>query len=70
MIKGWCITLQCRKCKHLKTILLDHGLSSLNIPTFCERPKTIGQANENCPWDSYKIVPDKCKFVDFQTLKI
>jgi DNA replication licensing factor MCM5 len=70
LIKGRVITLQCKKCQHTKTVTLDHGLSSLFIPAYCERMKSFTTPNERCPPNSYTILSDKCDFVDFQILKI
>ena len=70
LLKARKIVLQCKKCKHLKELDVDHGFVSMSIPVFCERPRGIGPNVENCPRDSYQVLSDKCEFVDFQTLKL
>ena len=42
--------------------------SGSNIPRICDNSQ--GQNKEKCPMDSYVVVPEKCAFVDQQTLKI
>lgn len=63
------ITLQCRTCRHTKPdIELKPGLEGYAMPRRCG----ADQANQGqkCPMDPYFIVPDRCKCVDFQILKL
>jgi DNA replication licensing factor MCM5 len=62
------ITLQCRSCRNfLPNITIKPGLEGYAIPRRCPT-ETAGQPK--CPVDSFFIVPDKCKCVDFQVLKL
>ncbi|PVV04269.1 hypothetical protein BB560_001234 [Smittium megazygosporum] len=66
--KATYIYLQCRSCAHVKIIPVSSGFSGIQIPRYCEKPVT--QGSEKCPIDSYEIIPDKCIFIDQQTLKL
>ncbi|OMJ15193.1 DNA replication licensing factor mcm5 [Smittium culicis] len=66
--KATFVYLQCKNCKHIKIIPVAGGYSGVTIPRICDKPQT--QDAEKCPLDPYEIVPDKCIFVDQQTLKL
>ncbi|XP_003387600.1 PREDICTED: DNA replication licensing factor mcm5-A-like [Amphimedon queenslandica] len=62
------ITIQCRNCKNFQSnIPIRPGLEGYVLPRKCSTEQT-GQVK--CSVDPYFIVPDKCKCVDFQTLKL
>ena len=68
VIKGKLIVMQCKVCGHEKRVVQEHGFTSLRMPVYCE---TKNQRNiDNCGPDPYQIIPEKCKFMDFQILKI
>jgi DNA replication licensing factor MCM5 len=62
------ITIQCRNCRNYQSnIPIRPGLEGYTLPRKC----TTSQAGQpSCSVDPYFIVPDKCKCVDFQTLKL
>lgn len=62
------IAIQCRSCRNTMTdITIKHGLEGYAMPRKC----TTEQAGRpKCPLDPYFIMPDKCKCVDYQTLKL
>lgn len=67
-------TLKCRNCGNVKRVPVA-GLGGINIPRICdrnleERGQQQTMSTESCPKDSYMIVPDRCEYVDQQTLKI
>ncbi|PVU96856.1 hypothetical protein BB561_000921 [Smittium simulii] len=62
------IYLQCKSCKHVKILPVAGGYSGVQLPRYCDKPTT--QDSEKCPLDPYDIIPDKCVFVDQQTLKL
>ncbi|OMJ14334.1 DNA replication licensing factor mcm5 [Smittium culicis] len=66
--KATFVYLQCKNCKHIKIIPVAGGYSGVTIPRICDKPQT--QDAEKCPLDPYEIIPDKCIFVDQQTLKL
>ena len=62
------LAIQCRGCANvINNIQVKPGLEGYAMPRKCnieqaERPK--------CPVDPFFIIPDKCRCVDFQTLKL
>jgi DNA replication licensing factor MCM5 len=62
------ITIQCRSCRNFQSnIPIRPGLEGYTLPRKCTTDQ-VGRAK--CPIDPYFIVPDKCKCVDFQMLKM
>ncbi|KAH9113604.1 hypothetical protein AeMF1_012236 [Aphanomyces euteiches] len=70
------ITVQCKNCGHLKTLPCPSAFQGVAVPRNCDRRAQsdadggMGVLNQDCPKDSYIIVPDKCTYVDQQTLKL
>ncbi|CAI4231418.1 unnamed protein product [Auanema sp. JU1783] len=63
------VSLQCRTCRHLVSdVSIKPGLDGFQLPRTCGAPQS-GQI-QKCPMDPYHIVPDKCRCVDYQTLKL
>ena len=62
------ISVQCRSCRTVvPNIDIKPGLEGYALPRKCN----IEQAGRpKCPLDPYFIMPDKCKCVDFQILKL
>merc|ERR1719397_1451291 len=62
------IAIQCRSCRTTKAdIPLKPGLEGYQMPRKCG----VEQAGRPpCPLDPYFILPDHCKCVDFQSLKL
>ncbi|XP_065833334.1 DNA replication licensing factor mcm5-like [Oscarella lobularis] len=66
--KAISLTLQCRSCKNfLPNIAVKPGLEGYALPRKCN---TEQAGRPKCPMDPFYIVPDKCKCVDFQVLKL
>nr|XP_033785333.1 DNA replication licensing factor MCM5 isoform X1 [Geotrypetes seraphini] len=62
------ISLQCRGCRNIiSNIPVRPGLEGYAMPRKCN---TDQMGRPKCPLDPYFIIPDKCKCVDFQTLKL
>lgn len=62
------ITLQCRACRNtMPNIALRPGLEGYAMPRKCPTEQT---GRPPCPLDPFFIIPDKCKCVDFQVLKL
>lgn len=62
------ISIQCRSCRnYLNNIAVKPGLEGYALPRKCPTD-TAGQPK--CPVDPFFIIPDKCKCVDFQILKL
>lgn len=67
-VKATRITLQCRGCKNtMPNIGLKPGLEGYAMPRSCPTDQTGKIA---CPLDPFFIIPDKCKCVDYQVLKL
>ncbi|KAL1501163.1 hypothetical protein ABEB36_006544 [Hypothenemus hampei] len=62
------ISIQCRSCSNvIPNLAVKPGLEGYIMPRKC----TTEQAGRpKCPVDPYFIMPDKCKMVDFQILKL
>ncbi|XP_072031624.1 LOW QUALITY PROTEIN: DNA replication licensing factor mcm5-A-like [Amphiura filiformis] len=62
------ITIQCRTCRNfVPNLEVKPGLEGYTMPRVCN---TEAAGRPKCPVDPFFIVPDKCKCVDFQTLKL
>lgn len=68
------ITIQCRSCRNtLNNIPLKPGLEGYALPRKCNSQQGAtgaGARSAGCPIDPYFILPDKCKCVDYQILKL
>ncbi|VDD88159.1 unnamed protein product [Enterobius vermicularis] len=63
------VSLQCRSCRHtVNSVELKPGLDGFALPRKCGADQT-GQL-KRCPLDPYYIMPDKCRCIDVQTLKL
>lgn len=66
------ITLQCTGCRDtVPNIQISRGLDGYCLPRKCPNgdANTGGRLNR-CPLDPYQVLPDKCKMIDIQTLKL
>uniref|UniRef100_A0A8C6BWQ5 DNA replication licensing factor MCM5 n=2 Tax=Boreoeutheria TaxID=1437010 RepID=A0A8C6BWQ5_MONMO len=62
------ISIQCRSCRNtLTNVAMRPGLEGYALPRKCNMDQA---GRPKCPLDPYFIMPDKCKCVDFQTLKL
>ncbi|KAL3089814.1 hypothetical protein niasHT_020256 [Heterodera trifolii] len=66
------VTLQCRTCRH--TIVdreIRAGLEGFQLPRQCQSAnQQAAVGGQRCPLDPYMVLPDKCRCIDFQTLKL
>ncbi|KHN74216.1 DNA replication licensing factor mcm-5 [Toxocara canis] len=63
------VSIQCRTCRHtVNDIELKPGLEGFALPRKCGANQTTQL--QRCPMDPYHIMPDKCRCVDYQTLKL
>ncbi|XP_052769415.1 DNA replication licensing factor mcm5-like [Mya arenaria] len=66
--KATTLTLQCRSCRNvINNIAINPGLEGYSLPRKCN---TDQAGRPKCPVDPFFIVPDKCRCVDFQVLKL
>ena len=68
-IKATSVTWKCQNCGHEVVTRIKFGFGGAAAPRKC------GQANpgldkQQCPLDPYRIVSEKCEFMDQQTLKL
>nr|XP_018901469.1 PREDICTED: DNA replication licensing factor Mcm5 [Bemisia tabaci] len=62
------ISLQCRSCRNIiPNLNVKPGLGGYVMPRKCNMDQA---GRPKCPLDPYFIMPDKCKCVDFQLLKM
>ncbi|XP_069766056.1 DNA replication licensing factor MCM5 isoform X3 [Narcine bancroftii] len=62
------IVIECRGCRNVvSNIAVRPGLEGYALPRKCN---TEQAGRPKCPVDPYFIIPDKCRCVDFQTLKL
>ncbi|XP_061436243.1 DNA replication licensing factor MCM5 [Lethenteron reissneri] len=62
------IAIQCRSCRNtINNIPVKPGLEGYAMPRKCNSEQA---GRPSCPMDPYFIMPDKCKCVDYQTLKL
>ena len=69
-IKATKEVLKCANCGHEKHIKLKLGYGGARHPQICEGPHEPGQERPKCPLNPYRVVTEKCVFVDQQTLKL
>ena len=62
------IAMKCRQCGHLTQLACGGAFGRVQTPRRCGREKAAGEAE--CPLDPYVVVPDKCTYIDQQTLKL
>jgi DNA replication licensing factor MCM5 len=63
------ISLQCKGCNEpVNNLTLKPGLEGFLLPRKCNSDQT--GRTVRCPFDPFMIVPDKCRCVDFQLLKL
>lgn len=70
--KAITIALQCQGCRDIiPNIYIRRGLDGYTLPRKCptQRDPAGGRLNR-CPLDPYQILPEKCKCIDFQILKL
>lgn len=66
--KATSISIQCRSCKTtIPEISIKPGLEGYQLPRKC---MTEQAGRPACPLDPFFILPDNCKCVDFQSLKL
>lgn len=66
--KATSISIQCRSCSNvIPNIPVNPGLEGYQLPRKCN---TEQAGRPKCPLDPFFIMPDKCKCVDFQILKL
>lgn len=62
------MSIQCRSCSTvIANLPINPGLEGYSLPRKCN---TEQAGRPKCPLDPFFIMPDKCKCVDFQIIKL
>lgn len=67
--KATVVTLRCKGCQATCTVPCKPGIGGVQLPRKCEARANAMQ-DERCPLDPFEVVPDSCKFVDTQMLRL
>lgn len=63
--------VKCKTCDHTENVFVEGGFSGLTLPRICGRKRQPGETpSEQCPFNPYVVVHEKCQFVDQQVLKL
>lgn len=66
--KATVLTIQCRSCRTtIPNLPVKPGLEGYALPRSCNSDQT---GRQKCPLDPFFVLPDSCKCVDSQTLKL
>ncbi|KAK3869216.1 hypothetical protein Pcinc_025464 [Petrolisthes cinctipes] len=66
--KALTLTVQCRSCQTtINNLPVKPGLEGYQLPRKCN---TEQAGRPKCPMDPFFIMPDKCKCIDYQVLKL
>lgn len=63
------MTIQCSSCRATKQIYCNPGMGNASIPRTCEF-SSADKNEKRCPLDPFVVVPDRCDFVDIQSLRL
>ena len=69
-IKATLITYRCQNCGHEFSKTINFGFGGAAPPRQCAQANNPGADKQQCPLDPYRVYPEKCKFIDQQTLKL
>ena len=70
-IKATEITWKCSACDHTYTQEIKFGFGGAQARRQCANATApLAEQRSRCPLDPYRIVAEKCKFLDQQTLKL
>ncbi|KFD60072.1 hypothetical protein M514_03873 [Trichuris suis] len=69
LTKAKTISLECRNChQRINDVPMQPGLDGYQLPRRC--PSDQSGLLQRCPVDPYIILPDKCRCIDFQMMKL
>ncbi|KAM3137985.1 hypothetical protein pb186bvf_009880 [Paramecium bursaria] len=72
-VKAYQVYTECRECNHVRIMDVGYTPGPIGLPRICLAQQTNrGQpvVSKQCPADPYVIIPEKCRFVDLQMLRI
>lgn len=62
------LTIQCTNCRSTKQLPCPGGFLRTPLPRQCEYASGLNE--KRCPLDPFIALPDRCEFVDMQTLRL
>ncbi len=82
--KAYQVTIRCKNCGTERLLQCPHGMGSMSLPRTCNGQQANFEDNagnvpgigpgagggDKCPVDPFVIVPDRCRYVDQQLLKL
>ena len=82
--KASIVGIECKRCKNVRYLKIPPGYASAQMPRTCEAGGQLnnqrGDENDEnnnddtnrrgCGLDPYQMIPNKCKFIDQQSLKL
>ena len=82
--KASIVGIECKRCKNVRYLKIPPGYASAQMPRTCEAGGQLNNQrgdendennNDNtnrrgCGLDPYQMIPNKCKFIDQQSLKL
>ena len=63
-VKATSITVKCSNCGHEKVMEMKTGFGGTMMPRQCDQVSNPGTDRQRCQLDPYKIVADKCQYMD------
>ena len=66
--KATSIFIKCRSCSHGMMLKCQKAFGAVQMPRQCQAEKLEGE--QKCPLDPYVVIPDRCKYIDTQVLKL
>ncbi len=64
------ITIKCKTCGTVRRLPCGSAFGGVQLPRKCQGNSTLDDQSSECGLDPYVVVPDKCRYVDQQTLKL
>lgn len=65
------VCIVCRGCKQERFLPMLNGFGTASMPRTCQGPgRDVDVPQQRCPLDPFTIVPERCRCVDQQTLKL
>lgn len=66
--KAITVNMKCRSCGHVRMMQCKSAFGQVSMPRTCSRERL--QEEKECPLDPYVVIPDRCEYIDIQSLKV
>ena len=70
LIRASNVVVRCGNCGHEKEIKVGLGYGGVSVPRACDNAGNPGMDRQKCKMDTYRVVTEKCDYIDQQYLKI